>query len=42
VLLSTASPRAAVACFAAFGLALAVWGTLSRGIRSAPGLDELR
>jgi hypothetical protein len=27
--------------FAAFGLALAIWGTLSPSIRAAPSLDEL-
>jgi hypothetical protein len=34
-------PSASVAVFAAFGLALAVWGTLSPSIRAAPSLDEL-
>jgi hypothetical protein len=33
--------RAAVAVFAAFGLVLAVWGTLSPSIRTAPSLEEL-
>ena len=33
--------RAAVAVFAAFGLVLAVWGTLSPSIREAPSLEEL-
>jgi hypothetical protein len=28
--------------FAAAGLVLAVWGTLSPSIRKAPSLDELR
>ncbi|MEN3313084.1 MAG: hypothetical protein V7645_2413 [Actinomycetota bacterium] len=41
VLLSTVSARAAIAVFAVAGLALAVWGTLSPSIRSAPSLDEL-
>jgi hypothetical protein len=27
--------------FAAFGLGLALWGTLSPAIRAAPSLDEL-
>jgi hypothetical protein len=40
-LLDAVSERATIAVFAAFGLALAVWGTLSPGIRSAPSLDEL-
>ena len=33
--------RPAGVAFAAFGLALAVWGTLSPSIRKAPRLDEL-
>jgi hypothetical protein len=41
VLLSTVSARATIALFAAFGLVLAVWGTLSPSIRAAPSLDEL-
>ena len=41
LLLSTGSPRAAIGLFAAFGLMLAVWGTLSPSIRKAPSLDEL-
>jgi MFS family permease len=41
VLLSTVSARAAIAVFAVAGLALAVWGTLSPSIRTAPRLDEL-
>ena len=41
VLLDVASPRATIAVFAAFGLVLAVWGTLSPGIRAAPSLDDL-
>jgi hypothetical protein len=35
------SARAAIATFAASGLLLAVWGTLSPAIRAAPSLDEL-
>jgi hypothetical protein len=41
LLLSTVSARATIAAFAASGLALALWGTLSPSIRAAPGLDEL-
>ncbi len=41
VLLSTASARATIAVFAAVGVVLAVWGTLSPSIRTAPSLDEL-
>jgi hypothetical protein len=41
VLLSTASARATIGLFAAVGLVLAVWGTLSPAIRTAPSLDEL-
>jgi transmembrane secretion effector len=41
VLLSSVSERASIAVFAAFGLVLALWGTLSRAIRKAPRLDEL-
>jgi MFS family permease len=41
VLLSTVSARAAIAVFAAVGLVLAVWGTLSPSIRTAPSLDDL-
>jgi predicted MFS family arabinose efflux permease len=40
-LLTTVSARATIAVFAAGGLALAVWGTLSPSIRGAPSLDEL-
>jgi MFS family permease len=40
-LLATVSERATIAVFAAFGLVLAVWGTLSSSIRAAPSLDEL-
>ena len=41
VLLSTASARATIAVFAAVGVVLAVWGTLSPSIRMAPSLDDL-
>jgi Transmembrane secretion effector len=41
VLLGTVSARATIAVFAAAGLVLAVWGTLSPSIRAAPSLDEL-
>jgi predicted MFS family arabinose efflux permease len=41
ILLEAASARATIATFAAFGLALAIWGTLSPSIRRAPRLDEL-
>lgn len=41
VLLGTVSARATIAVFAAFGLVLAVWGTLSPSIRAAPDLDRL-
>jgi len=41
LLLSSVSARATIAVFAAFGLVLAVWGTLSPSIRDAPSLDEL-
>jgi len=41
VLLSAVSARATIAFFAAFGLLLAAWGTLSPSIRAAPSLDEL-
>ena len=41
VLLASVSPRATIAVFAAFGLVLAVWGTLSPSIRAAPSLDDL-
>ena len=42
LLLSAVSARATVAVFAAAGLVLALWGTLSPSIRKAPSLDELR
>jgi hypothetical protein len=35
------SERATIAVFAAAGLVLALWGTLSPSIRAAPSLDEL-
>jgi Major Facilitator Superfamily len=41
VLLAAASARATIAVFTASGVALAVWGTLSPAIRSAPSLEEL-
>lgn len=40
-LLGWVSPRATVAVFAGFALVLALWGTLSPVVRSAPSLDEL-
>jgi MFS family permease len=40
VLLERASERAAIAVFAAFGFALALWGTFSPAIRAAPRLGE--
>ena len=40
-LLDAVSERATIAVFAAFGLVLAVGGTLSPSIRAAPSLDEL-
>jgi hypothetical protein len=41
LLLGAASARTTIAVFAAAGLALAVWGTLSPSIRTAPSLEEL-
>jgi len=41
VLLSATSERWTVAVFALFGLALALWGTLSESIRNAPSLADL-
>jgi MFS family permease len=41
VLLDVTSPRVAIAVFAASGVTLAVWGTLSPAIRAAPSLAEL-
>jgi MFS family permease len=40
-LLANVSERATIGIFAAFGLAMAVWGTLSPAIRAAPTLEEL-
>jgi len=40
-LLGAVSARAAIAVFAAVSFVLAVWGTLSPSIRTAPSLDEL-
>jgi hypothetical protein len=40
-LLDAASARATVALFAAFGLVLAAWGTLSPSIHAAPSIDDL-
>jgi MFS transporter len=41
ILLANVSPRATIAVFAAAGLVLAIWGTLSPSIRAAPSLDRL-
>jgi Major Facilitator Superfamily len=38
-LLGAVSARATIAVFAAFGLVLAVWGTLSPSIRAAPSIE---
>jgi hypothetical protein len=40
-LLGDVSARVTVASFAALGLVLALWGTLSPAIRGAPSLAEL-
>jgi len=40
-LLSAVTPRLAVLVFAAVGLPLAPWGTLSPAIRDAPPADPL-
>ena len=40
-LLDHASERATIAVFAAFGLVLALWGTLSPSIRTTPRLEDL-
>jgi fucose permease len=40
-LLESVSERATVGVIAAFGLTLAVWGTLSPAIRAAPAIDDL-
>jgi MFS family permease len=42
ILLGAGSARATIAVFAVAGLVLAVWGTLSPSIRTAPSLDELQ
>jgi MFS family permease len=41
LLLDAVSERATIAVFAAFGLVLAAWGTLSPSIRAAPRLEEV-
>ena len=41
ILLGATSPRVTIAVFAAVGVLLAVWGTLSPSIRAAPSLDDL-
>lgn len=41
LLLASVSARATITVFAAFGLMLALWGTMSPSIRNAPSLDEL-
>jgi MFS family permease len=41
LLLEAVSARATIAVFAAVGLVLALWGTLSSSIRAAPSLREL-
>jgi MFS family permease len=41
LLLDATSERATIAVFAAFGLVLAVWGTLSSAVKAAPSLDEI-
>jgi MFS family permease len=41
LLLGVTSARATIAFFGAWGLFLALWGTLSSAIRAAPSLDEL-
>ena len=42
ILLGAGSARATIAVFAVAGLVLALWGTLSPSIRTAPSLDELQ
>jgi len=42
ILLDAGSARATIAVFAVVGLVLALWGTLSPSIRTAPSLDELQ
>ena len=41
ILLDAVPARAAIGMFAAVGLVLVVWGSLSPSIRAAPSLDEL-
>jgi MFS family permease len=41
LLLANVSERATIGFFAALGVAMAVWGTLSPAIRAAPAIDEL-
>ena len=41
LLLGATSERATIAIFAAFGLVLALWGTLSPALRGAPSLEEI-
>jgi len=41
LLLGSVSAPTTVGVFAAFGLVLALWGTLSPSIRTAPSLDAL-
>jgi MFS family permease len=41
LLLANVSARATIAVFSAFGVAMAVWGTLSPAIRGAPALSEI-
>jgi len=41
LLLGATSERATIAVFAAFGLVLALWGTLSPALRGAPSLEEI-
>ena len=41
LLLGSTSERATIAVFAAFGLVLALWGTLSPALRGAPSLEEI-
>ena len=41
LLLGATSERATIAIFAAFGLVLALWGTLSPSLRRAPSLEEI-
>ena len=40
-LLASVSARATIAVFAAFGVTMAIWGTLSPAIRAAPSLEEI-